>query len=80
MPNTVSMASATSGFDRLEALEALAERLAAEIDVCEDVKTLPGLAKQYRETMAEIDIIKGGMDDDTEIASIILRKRQSDSD
>lgn len=80
MPNTVSMASATSGFDRLEALEALAARLAAEIDVCEDVKTLPGLAKQYRETMAEIDTIKGGMDDDTEIASIILRNRKSAPD
>ena len=80
MAKKKSMTSATSGYDRLKALQALASRLAAEIDGCDDARSLPGLAKQYRECMAEIDTIQGGMDDDTEIASIILRNRKSAPD
>lgn len=37
------------------------------------------LAREYRATLAEIDLLEGGNDDD-EIASIILRHKKSSSD
>ena len=76
------LSDATSNFDLLEGLKALAERLARDIDACkvgnlDNQKALPGLARQYRETMLKIDAIESGSSDDDEIASIIIRNRQS---
>ena len=77
MAYNTNISDATSGFVRLDALKALAEYLAKELDRCTDQKLVAGLARQYRETIAEIDAIEGGADDDDEIAAIIIRNRQS---
>lgn len=62
---------------RLEQLKALARVLAAAIDGCDDIKTLPQLSKQYRETIREIEEIEGAVDDGDEISKI-LAERQAD--
>lgn len=80
MAHLVSMQDATSEFNELDGLKALAVRLAAEIDSCYDVKVMPQLARQYRETMNRISTIEGGVDEDDEIAAIILRNRKSAAD
>ena len=74
------MKKATSNYVLLDGLKALAQQLAEEIDTCEDQKLMAGLARQYRETMTQIDAIEGGEDDDDEIATIILRNRKSGAD
>jgi hypothetical protein len=74
------MKEATSNYVLLDGLKALAQQLAEEIDTCEDQKLMAGLARQYRETMTQIDAIEGGEDDDDEIATIILRNRKSGAD
>ena len=71
-----SLFDATAEFDELAGLKALAVRLAAEIDACTDVRVVPQLARQYRETMNRITTIEGGVDEDDEIAAIILRNRK----
>ena len=71
------IAEATKGFERLNALKALAEYLAKELDDARGTKEVPQLARQYRETMAEIDAMEAGTDDDDEIAAIIVRNRKS---
>lgn len=80
MGHLVSMQDATSEFSELDGLKALAVRLAAELDACDDVRVVPQLARQYRETMNRITTIEGGVDDDDEIAAIILRNRKPASD
>ena len=73
------MADATEGYVLLPGLKALADRLARELDSCDDQKLVPQLARQYREIMVKIDELEGGEDDD-EIAAIILRNRKPSSD
>lgn len=80
MGHLVSVSDATDGFNELDGLKALATRLAAEIDANYDVKVLPQLARQYRETMNRIATIEGGVDEDDEIAAIILRNRKPAAD
>jgi hypothetical protein len=82
MSDSLNIIEATSDYVRLEGLKALACTLAEEIVDArdrEDQKLIPGLAREYRATMAEIDAIEGGDDGDDEIASIIIRNRQSAS-
>lgn len=62
---------------RLEQLKALAKVIASSIDSCTDLRTLPQLAKQYRETIREIEEIEGCEQDGDEINEI-LTQRQSD--
>lgn len=63
--------------DRLEKLKALEKDL-YELMQKANSRSIPPLAKQYRDTLREIDLLEGGNDDD-EIASIILRHRKPDS-
>ena len=74
------MKDATIDYVLLDGLKALAQQLAEEIDTCDDQKLVAGLARQYRETMTQIDAIEGGADDDDQIATIILRNRKSGTD
>lgn len=74
------MKDATVDYVLLDGLKALAQQLAEEIDTCGDQKLVAGLARQYRETMTQIDAIEGGADDDDQIATIILRNRKSGAD
>ena len=69
-----TMKSVTARGTRLEQLKTLARVLAVNIDSCKDAKTLPQLAKQYRETIREIEEIEGAADDTDEI----LAQRESD--
>ncbi len=71
------MKSATTRGGRLKQLQTLAGVLASSIDNCEDDRALPALAKQYRETIREIEEIQGGESDGDEISEI-LTARQAD--
>ncbi len=62
--------------DRLEKLRDLEGRLLVAMDEA-DGKTLAGIAKQYRETIKEIEEIEEGVDPDDEIAEI-LSGREAD--
>lgn len=57
--------------NRLGKLKALAELLAAEMDKVKYSKDLPPLAKQYRETIREIEEIDGGSKETDEIGDIL---------
>lgn len=63
--------------DRLGKLKALAELLAAKMDEVKYAKDLPPLAKQYRETIREIEEIEGVGGNNDEIADI-LHAREAD--
>ena len=76
------MTTVTGNGSRLEQLENLAKVLAKQIDVCakglgDGAKLMPPLAKQYRETIKEIEEIRGVADDDDEIGRI-LSTREAD--
>lgn len=62
--------------DRLGKLKALEQRLIDAMDAA-DGKALAPIAKQYRETIREIEEIEGMVDDGDEIAKI-LSGRETD--
>ena len=59
--------------DRLEKLKELEDTLKAAIDDCE-LKELPQLAKQYRETIREIAELEGESNGGDEIAELLQRR------
>lgn len=65
--------------DRLERLKELRDDLKDLMDKS-NTRSYPSLARQYRETLREIDEIEGGLEGDDEIAAIILRNRKPASD
>ena len=65
--------------NRLEKLRQLEEDLRVLMAKANS-RAYPALAKQYRETLREIDEIEGGNDEDDEIAAIILRNRKPSAD
>lgn len=69
------MTDANASGDRLTALKALADELSARLDSTEDVRTIASLARQYRETLADIDELTHAEDDDGGIADLIRKKR-----
>ena len=73
----MKMKSVTARNDRLLQLKELAKVLAGSIDSCNDPKALPPLAKQYRETIREIEEIEGADNDGDEIGEI-LAEREND--
>lgn len=62
--------------DRLTKLKQLEAKLETALDECEGDKVAP-LAKQYRETLREIDELEGQKGNNNDISDI-LRKRQID--
>lgn len=62
--------------DRLTKLKELEAKLASALDECEGDKVAP-IAKQYRETLREIDELEGQKGNNNDISDI-LRKRQID--
>ena len=62
--------------ERIEKLKALAELLAEKMDEVKYIKDLPPLAKQYRETIREIEEIEGNVNETDEITEI-LRLREN---
>lgn len=81
MARAKKMSTVAAGGDRLEQLENLARILAGQIDQCvgdpDGLKLIPPLSKQYRETIKEIEEIKGTEKDDDEIGAI-LSSREAD--
>ena len=73
----MKMKSVTARGGRLKQLKALAEVLATSIDNCADERALPTLAKQYRDTIREIEEIEGSESHGDEIGEI-LAQRQAD--
>ena len=73
----MKMKSATAKGTRLQQLKILAGILAQNIDDCEDLRALPQLAKQYRETIREIEELEGAQNHGDEIGEI-LAQRQAD--
>ncbi len=61
---------------RLEKLKELEDFLRSNMKFC-DTKTLPGMAKQYRETLKEIEEIEGTEDNDDDIGQL-LAQREAD--
>lgn len=70
------MKSVTASGDRLAQLKQLAKVLAANIDACEDARALPALAKQYRETVLELEQLEGATDNGDEIEKILAQRQQ----
>ena len=66
-----TMKSITARGTRLDQLKQLARVLAAGIDTCEDCRALPPLAKQYRETIREIEEIEGANNHGDEVSDIL---------
>ena len=62
---------------RLDRLIELRDKLADAIEVCESMRDLAALSRQYRETLKEIDEIEGVNDTDDEIGEI-LAEREAD--
>lgn len=67
----MSMSSINQHGNRLEKLGQLAALLAQELDEAEDTKAIPQLAKQYRETIREIEELEGAGDQHDEIGEIL---------
>lgn len=59
--------------DRLGKLKDLESRLLASMDEC-DIRSLAALARQYRETLAEIEQIEGDQGSDDDIARILSKR------
>lgn len=62
---------------RLEQLKELLMILAKEIDDAPGARDMASLAKQYRETLEEIELIEGNDGDEDEIAKL-LQGREAD--
>ncbi len=61
---------------RVDKLKALECQLAAALDECSDARNLAQLARQYRETLKEIEEIEGVTVDNDKIGEI-LKNRQT---
>ena len=78
MARMKKMSTVTANGNRLEQLENLSKILAAQIDQCtsdtDSAKMIPQLARQYRETIREIEEIRGMEKDDDEIGEILSNR------
>ncbi len=57
--------------DRLGRLIALRDKLSEAIDECDSKRDLAALARQYRETLKEIEEIEGTGNDESEIDKLL---------
>lgn len=60
--------------DRLEKLKLLQDKLELSLETCED-KSLAAIARQYRETMREIEELEGVETDNDGIADILSARK-----
>lgn len=75
----MSLKQVSNRGDTLQQLKELRGILAKAIDNCESNRDLSSLTRRYIGVIEAIDRRESGMDDDDEIATIILRNRQSNS-
>lgn len=78
VPKKPSLAKAVADGDPLAQLKTLASLIASEIDTAGS-KEVPGLARQYRETLRDIRELEGGSDDGDEVNEVVLRLRSGKS-
>lgn len=71
----MKMKTVTARGSRVQQLKELARVLAGGIDSCDDPKALPAMAKQYRETIREIEDLEGGAQDGDEIGDLLAERR-----
>lgn len=69
------MKTVTARGTRLQKLKNLAAVLAENIDSCEDDRAMPQLAKQYRDTIREIEEIEGAEQHGNEIGAILAERK-----
>lgn len=62
---------------RIDQLRELRDILADEIDQRPGARDLAALVKQYRETLAEIDLLGGAEEQDDEITEILTKRKAS---
>ena len=65
------MSSLIEAKDRLGQLIALRDRLASAIYLCESMRDLAALSRQYRETIREIEELEGNGTEEDEIKEIL---------
>lgn len=70
-----TLRSVTNDGSHLEQLKQLALMLAEQMDANPEPRVIAPIARQYRETIKEIEIIEGGDDDNDDIDSIIDRRK-----
>lgn len=80
MARAKKMATVTNEGNRLQQLENLSIILAKQIDICakdavNGSKAMPQLSKQYRETIKEIEEIRGVEREDDEIGEILSERK-----
>lgn len=76
----MSLEEVSGSNDTLAQLVELRKILAVAIDGCESNRDLASLSRRYVGVIEAIDAIDRGADDGDEIASIIVRNRQSAAD
>lgn len=69
-----ALTTATRHGTRAEQLQIIAQRLAKAISQCKDDSKLAPLVKQYRETIRELDELKGAGHDDDDIGAILSQR------
>lgn len=69
----MGMSAVTETGDRAAQLRELARTLALWMDSCESARDMASLARQYRETIRELEDI-GGIDAEDGLAQIISRR------
>lgn len=69
----MGMSAVTETGDRAAQLRGLARTLAMWMDSCESARDMASLARQYRETIRELEDI-GGIDAEDGLAQIISRR------
>lgn len=70
----MKLSTATRRGKRLDELETLALILAKQLEECTEVKATASLAKQYRETIREIEEIKGISNEEDELSEILSNR------
>lgn len=69
-----TLKSVTTKGSHLDQLKQLALMLAEQMDANPEPRVLAPIARQYRETINQINLIEGGDDDEDDIDEIINRK------
>lgn len=70
------MMLSTIAEDRVTQLKALLEILAQEIDDKPGARDMASLARQYRETLREIEELEGVTNEDDEIGAILAERNR----
>ena len=71
----MSVSEAARSGSRLDALIALRDRLAAEIDACESSRDVAALSRQFTDVLTAIELVKAGVPEEKGTALDEFSKR-----